>query len=80
MKRVDCLAARGATEQLEIYYVPLFGRLFGAQGAYSAPKGANIRDLGGKACHCTQVWEYRDIGRLFISGWGGERVIIGWWR
>jgi len=53
MKRVDCLAARGATEQLESYYVPLFGRLFGAQGAYSAPKGANIRDLGGKACHCT---------------------------
>ena len=46
MKRVDCLAARGATEQLESYYVPMFGRLFGAQGA-------NIRGLGGKARHRT---------------------------
>jgi len=23
------------------------------------------------------VWEYRDIGRLFITVWGGKRVIIG---
>ena len=44
------------------YYVPMFGRLFGAQGA-------NIRDLGGKACHRTGCGNiaYRDIGRLFIT-------------
>ena len=31
---------------VESYYVPMFGRLFGAQGA-------NIRGLGGKTRHCT---------------------------
>ena len=47
IKEVDCLAARRPHEkQSGDYYVPMFGRLFGAQGA-------NIRGLGGKARHCT---------------------------
>ena len=38
IKEVDCLAARRPHEkQSGDYYVPIFGRLFGA-GAYSAPK------------------------------------------
>ena len=66
---VDCLAARAAQrKQSGNYYVPIFGRLFGAQRA-------NISDLGGKTCHCTGcgntgIWEYDG---LFITlGWGGE--------
>ena len=34
---------------LGAYYVPISGRLFGAQGAY----GINIKGLGGKTCHYT---------------------------
>ena len=45
-------------------------------GACSAPKVPNIRGLGGKDVPLHRVWEYRDIGRLFITV-GGERVIIG---
>ena len=44
-------------------------------GAYSAPKVPNIRGLGGKDVPLHRVWEYRDIGRLFVTV-GGERVII----
>ena len=45
-------------------------------GACSAPKVPNIRGLGGKDVPLHRVWEYRDIGRLFVTV-GGERVIIG---
>ena len=45
-------------------------------GACSAPKVPNIRGLGGKDVPLHRVWEYRDIGRLFITV-GGESVIIG---
>ena len=45
-------------------------------GACSAPKVPNIRGLGGKDVPLHGVWEYRDIGRLFITRGGGERVII----
>ena len=69
IKEVDCLAARRPHEkQSGDYYVPIFGRLFGAQSA-------NIGDLSGKTCHCTGcgntgTWEYDG---LFITlGWGGE--------
>ena len=79
IKEVDCLAARRPHEkQSGDYYVPIFGRLFGAQSA-------TIRGLGGNDVPLHRVWEYRDIGRLFITV-GGESVIIrgvlgwGWWR
>ena len=45
--------------------MPMFGRLFGAQGA-------NIRGLGGEDVPLHRVWEYRDIGRLFVTVGGGE--------
>ena len=41
-------------------------------GACSAPKVPNIRGLGGKDVPLHRVWEYRDIGRLFITVGGGE--------
>ena len=48
------------------------------------PKMSNIRGLGVNDVPLHRVWEYRDIGRLFITV-GGESVIIGvlewgWWR
>ena len=43
----------------------ILGRLFGAQGA-------NIGDLCGKDVPLHRVWEYRDIGRLFITVGGGR--------
>ena len=49
---------------------------------HSGAYGINIKGLGGKTCHCTgcgnigiwvhRVWEYRDIGRLFITVGGEE--------
>ena len=45
--------------------MPMFGRLFGAQGA-------NIRGLGGEDVPLHRVWEYRDIGRLFTVGGESE--------
>ena len=41
-------------------------------GACSAPKVPNIRGLGGKDVPLHRVWEYRDIGRLFIAVGGRE--------
>ena len=41
-------------------------------GACSAPKVPNIRGLGGKDVPLHRVWEYRDIGRLFITVGGGS--------
>ena len=41
-------------------------------GACSAPKVPNIRGLGGKDVPLHRVWEYRDIGRLFITVGGRE--------
>ena len=71
-REVDCLAARRPHEkQSGDYYVPIFGRLSGAQSA-------NIGDLSGKTCHHTgygniEICEY---GGLAVT-LGGERVIIG---
>ena len=41
-------------------------------GACSAPKVPNIRGLGGKDVPLHRVWEYRDMGRLFITVGGRE--------
>ena len=41
-------------------------------GACSAPKMSNIRGLGGNDVPLHRVWEYRDIGRLFITVGGRE--------
>ena len=41
-------------------------------GACSAPKVPNIRGLGGKDVPLHRVWEYSDIGRLFITVGGRE--------
>ena len=41
------------------------------------PRGLILGVLGGKDVPLHRVWEYRDIGRLFITVGGGESVIIG---
>ena len=59
--------------------MPILGRLLLLRAYTSAPitcqysgaYGITIRGLGGKTCHCTG-WEYRDIGRLFITVGGEE--------
>ena len=52
-KRSTVSQRGGPAKAVRDYDVPMFGRLFGAQGA-------NIRDLGGETCHWAlhRVWEY----------------------
>ena len=49
------------------YYVPIFGRLSGAQSA-------NIGDLSGKTCHHT------GYGNIEICEYDGLVVTLGWGR
>ena len=58
------VSQRGCAKAVERLSRAKFGRLFGAYGI-------NIKGLGGNTCHCTG-WEYRDIGRLFITVGGEE--------
>ena len=68
IKEVDCLAARRPHEkQSGDYYVPIFGRLSGAQSA-------NTGDLSGKTCHHT------GYGNIEICEYDGLVVTLGWGR
>ena len=57
----------GPTKAVRDYYVPIFGRLSGAQSA-------NIGDLSGKTCHHT------GYGNIEICEYDGLVVTLGWGR
>ena len=64
-REVDCLAAQSAPrESVRDYYVPIFGRLSGAQSA-------NIGNLSGKTCHHT------GYGNIEICEYDGLVVTLG---
>ena len=58
-------SAAAQRKQSGDYYVPMFGRLFGAQSA-------NIRGLSGKTCHCA------GCGNIGICEYGGLVITLGW--
>ena len=60
-------SAAAQRKQSGDYYVPIFGRLFGAQSA-------TIRGLGGKTCHCT------GYGNIGACEYDGLVVTLGWGR